>query len=54
LDTLALAEFKKGNVAKAVELQTKAHDLYKATAGADEQVIEEMAERLEMFKAAKK
>ncbi len=54
MDTLALAEFKKGNVAKAIELQTKAHDLYKASAGADEQVLEEMAERLEMFKAAKK
>jgi hypothetical protein len=51
LDTLALAEFETGNVARAIELEEKAIELSKTTAnGAG---IEDMRKALERFRAGR-
>lgn len=54
LDTYSLALFKKGDVAKAVEVQTKAVDLAKKMSGAPEETVNDMATRLEEYKKAMK
>jgi thiol-disulfide isomerase/thioredoxin len=54
MDTLALAEFKKGNVDKAIELQAKAMELFKGSDEFQDDIMDEMKDRLEEFKAAKK
>jgi len=51
IDTLALATFKKGDVAKAVELQTKAVELSKDF---PEEIVTEMETRLAEYKKAAK
>ncbi|MCK6478132.1 MAG: redoxin family protein, partial [Phycisphaerales bacterium] len=51
LDTVAYAHFKKGNVDEAIKIQTKALEL---TKGMPEEMVAEMKQRLEEFKAAKK
>lgn len=51
LDTLALAYFQKGDSRKALELQKKAVELI-TKAGAPEDMIDEMKERLEQFEKA--
>jgi tetratricopeptide (TPR) repeat protein len=48
LDTLALATFKSGDTAKAIEIQTKAIDLAKKTG--DKDTVAEMEGRLAEFK----
>jgi tetratricopeptide (TPR) repeat protein len=48
LDTLALAYFQKGDARKAAEIQKRAVELI-TKAGAPEDMIEEMKERLEKF-----
>jgi len=53
LDTYALALFKTGDKAKAVELQTKAVELSKTDKRVDEKTLKEMQARLEEFKKAK-
>jgi tetratricopeptide (TPR) repeat protein len=50
VDTLALAEFEAGDVARAVELEQKAIDLSKQTAGGSG--IAEMQQALQRFQAA--
>ncbi|MFO0837418.1 MAG: redoxin family protein [Phycisphaerae bacterium] len=50
-DTLALAYFKKGDAAKAVETQRKAIELAKAE-GSDEESIEDLKGRLKEFEQA--
>jgi thiol-disulfide isomerase/thioredoxin len=53
LDTLAFATFKKGDVAKAIELETKAIEMVKK-AGAEADMITEMQGRLDEFKKSGK
>lgn len=50
LDTLAFAYWKKGDKAKALEVQTKAVDLLKNFPNLDADTKKELTERLEMFK----
>ncbi|MCC6426831.1 MAG: redoxin family protein [Phycisphaerales bacterium] len=52
LDSLALAQFKKGDVDAAIKTQTKALELAKDKA--DEETMADMKSRLDQFKAAKK
>lgn len=52
LDTYALATFKKGEVARAIELQTKAIELTKNSG--DDEVVKEMEGRLAEFKKSVK
>jgi hypothetical protein len=52
LDTLALATFKKGDAAKAVEIGAKAIERSRKSLDAD--TIAEMEARLEEFKKAVK
>jgi tetratricopeptide (TPR) repeat protein len=53
LDTYALALFKTGDKAKAVELQTKAVELARTDKRVDAATMKEMEGRLEQFKKAK-
>lgn len=53
LDTLAVAHYKKGNTAKAIEIQMDAIAKAKQKGGVEPQVMKEMEERLEMFKSKK-
>ncbi|MFZ4574295.1 MAG: redoxin family protein [Phycisphaerales bacterium] len=53
LDTLAFAEFKRGKVAEAIELQERACRLYADEVGNDPAQLAEMQGRLKRFKAAK-
>lgn len=54
LDTYSLALFKKGDVAKAIEVQTKAVEMAKKMSGAPEETVTEMTDRLEEYKKAMK
>ncbi len=55
MDTLAFVHFKKGNVKKAIELQTKALELVKTmSGGADPSIVKEMTDRMEEYKKAEK
>lgn len=54
LDTLGLALFKKGDVAKAIEVQTKAVTLSAHDSNLPDATKEEIAERLKLFKSKKK
>lgn len=50
LDTLAFAHWKKGNKAKALEIQTRAIELLNTVKGVPEDSVKDMKERLELFK----
>ena len=50
LDTLAFGLYKKGDKAKAIELQTKAVALLESKKDIDEATKKEIKDRLEMFK----
>lgn len=50
LDTLGLAYFKGGQVKKAIEVQTKAVQLAKASGDFPEDMVKELSDRLEMMK----
>jgi thiol-disulfide isomerase/thioredoxin len=53
LDTLAYGVFKKGNVNRAIELQTKALSMMNGKKEYPEGMKEEMSERLKLFKSKK-
>jgi thiol-disulfide isomerase/thioredoxin len=52
LDTLALAHFRAGNRAKAIELQEKAVELAAKDRSFDAEMLKELRERLEEFRRA--
>ncbi len=54
LDTLGYALYKKGDVEKAIEVQTKAVALIEHNANIPDSTKEEMTERLKLFKSKKK
>lgn len=54
LDTVALAQFKTGDVAKAIETQKKAIEAVKGHPDADETTLNEMKARLEEFEKTAK